>query len=1002
MIEELVSQVWGSDDGVFATAFGESDKPATRQWFPRSKRALLKAIREAARRRDVHLHWSPARFSEARRRNDAATHCTAIVVDVDADADDPEVMEAVKAFVDATLRPSWVVRSGRGLHLYWTLTEPAPVDEWRPVALAMRDTFKLFGSIASDAQAIATPARLIRCPGSWNPKRQTRALLTPAGTHLPYDLDHIRAALPHTSEPDDGPSERPPALSNPWLMLRKCAPIRHMAETGEQSYEAFFAAARLFAWSENEEEGRRAFHEFSRNYDGYDPNEVNAKFDNALETAQMPPTCQLLRDVSGKECDGCPLSRQPKGMPTRLPQELATAAVPAPESSGVPDAVLGTLAVAMQRVEEIRQSFASPVPIREKSKMETALRRLLSPNATVVMCPVSGRLFAMPKKMADPPIELASNGFAVHEIVSTDGGTAMLLSIFSRKGARKRRYQSADELVAELEKYRFDIGHWLVRVAVPHGKPVKDRYTPAQLIQAMDGSSDGMVVSTASPAHAALLRAYVGHQVMATQATRSVSKFVNGWDEHGNFLMGDIRLMADGEVEVHPFPVFNDPQGLIRPRGDVSAARAAAAQLHSVLGRTGRMLFWLALGAPLFQFLPQNTGFAYVSGPSGVGKTLLGTALSSLYSSAPDTALVAGQDTLLAIFHTLGRMRNLPVMIDELTLKGEQEARMLALQITQGRERRRMRRDGASTIPPETWATSVIATTNDPLVERIPPLDDTSLAQIARVLDIRVGHAAELWQDMDGGVESVKELSSFGGMPGVDFMLHVMLRFGLVQDSLSSRMDEIGFFPASDLTTGDLSRYWRACRAVAVTAAHIYAEALGLDAESEAHAIDGELRSRFDSMVRAVRLRAQKICDDAVSKVYSMHVAYKSRISDIDAPPKLHFSAGKPTTNRPLLVATAGSSDALLYISRRKLGRLISHALELDRGARLDAEFIIKAAGLSASSEERITVSKSNGSTMVVNVPDAVAIPVTLQTEYDPNDLETGITIVSGRLGHAA
>lgn len=68
--------------------------------------------------------------------------------------------------------PSLFVMSGHGLHVYWCLDRDISIEEWLPIAKALKAKCEELG-FAADPSATADPARILRAPGTLNRKDTT-------------------------------------------------------------------------------------------------------------------------------------------------------------------------------------------------------------------------------------------------------------------------------------------------------------------------------------------------------------------------------------------------------------------------------------------------------------------------------------------------------------------------------------------------------------------------------------------------------------------------------------------------------------------------------------------------------------------------------------------------------------------------------------------------------------------------------------------------------------
>ena len=93
-------------------------------------------------------------------------------------------------------RPSMIVKSGGGIHVYFCLSRVLTREEWQPFARALAEAGKHHG-LKADYQVTIDSARLLRIAGTENNKQDTPRPVTLAGSplELDYDPDHLWKAL---------------------------------------------------------------------------------------------------------------------------------------------------------------------------------------------------------------------------------------------------------------------------------------------------------------------------------------------------------------------------------------------------------------------------------------------------------------------------------------------------------------------------------------------------------------------------------------------------------------------------------------------------------------------------------------------------------------------------------------------------------------------------------------------------------------------------------------
>jgi len=136
-----------------------------REFVKLGDRRLAKMI-VARRTTDLFMGVAPRVRHEGGR--DAVERCHVLWVDCDS----PESIEALERFSPA---PSMVIRSGSGVHVYWSLVEPLTPD-W-----AERANRRLAYALGGDARS-CDAARILRPPGTFNHK---------TGSPVPVELEHV-------------------------------------------------------------------------------------------------------------------------------------------------------------------------------------------------------------------------------------------------------------------------------------------------------------------------------------------------------------------------------------------------------------------------------------------------------------------------------------------------------------------------------------------------------------------------------------------------------------------------------------------------------------------------------------------------------------------------------------------------------------------------------------------------------------------------------------------
>lgn len=119
----------------------------------------------------VNVFYAVGSYAGKNRKSPVAKRCFYLDLDSKDFGTIPDALRALVAFIKATglPPPSIFVHSGRGVHVYWPLDRDVTIDEWLPVAKALKDKCKEL-DFAADPSATTDAARILRCPGTLNRK----------------------------------------------------------------------------------------------------------------------------------------------------------------------------------------------------------------------------------------------------------------------------------------------------------------------------------------------------------------------------------------------------------------------------------------------------------------------------------------------------------------------------------------------------------------------------------------------------------------------------------------------------------------------------------------------------------------------------------------------------------------------------------------------------------------------------------------------------------------
>lgn len=360
------------------------DKPG---WGGRACRSLdeaANAIQWLARQpdtRDIYYCTSMQRVANEKtsknnykyftpiRNQGNAVKLKALFIDVDAKGVDknsypdlPTAVEAVAKFLkDAGIpKPSAIVRSGGGMHVYWTLMRALTPAEWQPLAGALVEATKKHG-LKCDTQCTIDSARILRVPGTLNrktdPPREVKLVgvadfdysnekieqalapykvATPASAPQSFlvnpDLFKPRTPIQGTSDLAAGVDQTHAAPINLDSVISQCGFLNEAVATGGKDYAnpLWHLTTTIASFCDD---GRKQAHRMASGHPGYTTESTDELYDRVERERTSKgfgwPSCAKISACGSKHCQTCPLFAQGKS-PLNFAQRVQAAQAAAP------------------------------------------------------------------------------------------------------------------------------------------------------------------------------------------------------------------------------------------------------------------------------------------------------------------------------------------------------------------------------------------------------------------------------------------------------------------------------------------------------------------------------------------------------------------------------------------------------------------------------------------------------------------------------------------------
>jgi len=286
-----------------------------------------------------------------KRSQECVLHKQAFYLDLDCGpsktySTQQDAAHAAVTFVNATgfPRPTLMLSSGHGVHLYWILDEPLIGKAWGEVARRFKDYVRAQGFV-SDPAVTADSARFMRVPGTMNYKdaanpTECKVIKNYGGT---VTIEQFGGALPGTPASNvvsmfgtangfdsmmQTGGDKPRYFKE---IINSCGVAKHHHETGgkDADYHEWFSMLNLLAFCED---GKDYYHHVSFDHPSYDEATVDAKWREALIAKDVgklagATTCKTFRDSCEGICSACPHFTEEGspikfGSPTHNPDEL--------------------------------------------------------------------------------------------------------------------------------------------------------------------------------------------------------------------------------------------------------------------------------------------------------------------------------------------------------------------------------------------------------------------------------------------------------------------------------------------------------------------------------------------------------------------------------------------------------------------------------------------------------------------------------------------------------
>ena len=583
-------------------------------------------------------------------------------------------------------RPT-IVDSGRGLHVYWPLTEPVTRAQWEPVAAKLRDV--CFNRDFYVDDKVFEVARILRVPGTFNFKDDPPTPVQVLHVGKPTPLAHFRelfsvpdAPAPVEWEKSEGSEARQSGLGYSFRKIMQrtakgdgCAQLLNAyTNRATSDYYTWFYAVSVAARCDDAD---TAVHMMSEGHPDYDPEEVDRK----VATMRKSTSCAKFKGTNPALCEGCPHFGKIMG-----PRDLGAVVKMAPGET----------------------IFASPIP--GAPKQEYHIPKFPAPYYRGE----SGGVWRAPPKdepEAEPVCVYEHDIYVVKRMSDiVDGVKAAVVLL---------RHHLPMDGVSEF--------------SIPMHK-VTDRHELRKALSMQDVVSTGKAMD--------MLMDYIMRSVKGLQYEKraEIMRQQFGWADNGaRFVIGDQEIDASGVYYSPPSKTTQKLAKFLGPKGSLDKWKEVWA-LYGQPGMEAHAFAALsAFGSPLLRFLNQTGAVINLYNPrSGTGKTTVLNMVNSVYGH-PKELRLKEIDTMNGRLQWVGILNNLPATMDEMTNASAKDYSDFLYSLSNGKGKERMQ---ASTNELRenntTWQNITVSTSNASFAEKLSVLKNNPEGELMRLFEYPV------------------------------------------------------------------------------------------------------------------------------------------------------------------------------------------------------------------------------------------------------------------------
>ena len=713
---------------------------------------------------ELNAYFALAAFKDgSSRKAFNARELRSLFLDLDCGAEKPYATQEdarttlLKFCADNDFPEPTIVSSGRGLHVYWPLSESLELAKWKSIASGFK-RFCIDSGFEIDTTVPADASRVLRMPGTFNFKTKPPSPVEMWTELKMFNLEDLENKFP--APPADifearqfgldeftashGTKDYPPTsfvrLVRRSLKGSGCAQIAHAVKEAETLSEPLWRAALSIAWRCTD--GEESIHTLSQAHPGYSPDETLKK----AQGTKGPMTCEWYRANNPSVCAGC--------------KQQVTSPI--------------TLGRKIEEAESVDGEYVVEAPLDADDGAAPA-------QTITVTIPTYPTPYFRPA------------GGGVYKRAKDEDGNPTEIEIYPYDIYLTTRFYDYDEYgVGEGELVGLNIHS-------PHDG-IRRLVVPTSKLLVKEKLRDLLLQQGVAALHKKVdeIMAYFASTFRKLQQQGAATRTRNqmGWTPDCNaFVIGESEYTARSLLLAPASTGSRELVPLLSGKGSLEAWT----QIVNFYARPGMEAHAFALfsgfGAPLLKLVGgmefKGAVINLMSNKSGTGKTTAQMVINSIFGH-PSGLLMRKNDTQLAKIQWIGMLNSIPATMDEVTNMTDEAISELVYDVPQGRGRNRMDSQSNKLRANNTsWSTFLITSSNSSLYDKLTRLKGTPDGELRRLIEIRISRPDNISKaESDSVFGALNDNYGVAGPVYIKYILNNMADVVTLVRSFQTKFDE--------------------------------------------------------------------------------------------------------------------------------------------------------------------------------------------------------------------